>query len=95
VAAGVEVGGEDFGAGAGGESGEEDADGSLADDKDGFVGFEIEIANAFVDGVDGLDEGGLLKGDTVGDANEAAADDPRHDADVFCKTATGGLEARL
>ena len=89
----VKVGGEDLRAGAGGESGEEDADGPLADDEDGFVGLEIEIANALVDGVDGLDEGRLLKGDAVGDFDEAAADDPGHDADIFGKAAAGGLEA--
>src|ERR1700684_2759336 len=79
VSAGVEVGGEDFGTGTGSERGEEDADGSLADDEDGFVGFESKITNGFVDGINGFDEGGLLKGDTVGDVDEAAADDPGHD----------------
>ena len=54
VACWVKVGGEDLRASAGGESGEEDADGPLADDEDGFIGLEIEVANALVDSVDGL-----------------------------------------
>jgi hypothetical protein len=44
VAFGVEVGGEDFCAGAGGAGGEENADGTLTDDEDGFVGLKGEVA---------------------------------------------------
>jgi len=46
VALGIEVGGEDFGAGAGGEGGVDDADGALADDEDGLVGSSARLRMA-------------------------------------------------
>ncbi len=91
VALGVEVAGEDGGTGTLGKGSEQDADGSLADDEDGLVGLEVEQLHGLVAGVDGLEEGGLLEWDVVRDANDAALDDPIHDADVLGEASAGGL----
>ena len=95
VALGKEIGSNDLGAGAKAERGMHEADGALADDENRVVGSEAEHLDAFENGVDRLDEGGLLEGDAVGNADHAAiGDDEVHDADVLGKAAAGGLEAR-
>ena len=73
VALGIKIGGEDTGAGAAGQRGMHEADGALADDQNGFVGAQVQHLHTFENGVDRLDEGGLLKGHAVGNADDAAA----------------------
>jgi len=91
---GVEVAGENLCSGAKGERGVEDADWALADDEDRLIRLEIDGFQALEDGVDRLDEGSLVEGDAVGDADDAAvADDPVHDADVLGEAAAGGFKA--
>ena len=94
VALGIEIGGEHACAGAAGEDGVHQADGSLADDQHRIVGGEIEQLYALEHGVHRLDEGGLLEWNAVGNAHHAAArGDEVHHADVLGKAAAGGLKA--
>ena len=77
-----------------GQRGVHQADGSLANDQNRVVGGQVEHLYALEHGIEGLDEGGLLEGHIVGDANYAAVlHHEVHDADVLGKAAAGGLEA--
>ncbi len=71
MALGIEVGGEDTGAGAAGEHGMHEADGALADHKHRVVGAEVEHLDALEHGVDGFEEGGLLKWNAIGNGNDS------------------------
>ncbi len=44
-------------------------------------------------GIDRLDESSLLEGHAVGDFDQAAANDPVPDVDVFGEASAGGLKA--
>src|SRR5208282_2189659 len=94
MALGVEVGGEDLARDAAREDGMHQAYGSLTDDQHRIIGREIQKLDAFEDSIDGLDEGGLLKGNTFGNAHDAAVRDHEiHHPDVFGKPPARGLEA--
>gem|GEM_PF-541106 len=89
---GEEIGGNDAYALKREESGEEEADGTLAGDKDDVLGEERELADGLEDGVDGFEEGAFQEG--VGpwdphDAGEAEGQDP----DVFGIASAGGFES--
>ena len=60
--------------------------------RDSFIGLQLQVVDGFVAGVYRFDPGGLFEGNVVGDADEAAVDNPVHDADVFGKAAAGGLK---
>ena len=94
VALGKKIGGEHARAGARGEYGVHQADGTLADHQHRIVGGEIEQFCALEHGVHRLNKCRLLKRHAVGNAHHAAVGhDEVHHANVLGKAAAGRLKA--
>ena len=78
-----------------GKRGQHDADRSLADDKNGFIGGKLKQLDGLENGVDRLDESRLFKGNAAGNPDDAAhPDDPIHHTDVLGEASAGGFKAR-
>src|SRR5256884_5904242 len=61
------------------------ADGTAADDQDGFACRYAGLLDGFQNRVDGLDEGGFFEADVLGNRHDAALGDPRHGFYIFAE----------
>ena len=87
------VAGEETGALKFGDHEKLQADGTASGDENGFARGDASFLHGFENGVDGLDEGGFLEGDVVGQRDDAAFGDPGHGFDIFGETTAVGSEA--